>query len=60
MQNRKSHQTHLAELIHYYGFSNDLIANQTPTLGCQKVITTTAAKGLELKQGSPIHLEARV
>ena len=47
-----------AELMQHYGFSNDLIANQTPTFGHQGAITAAAAKELGLKQGTPITYRA--
>ena len=47
-----------AELMQHYGFSSDLIANQTPTFGHQGAITAAAAKELGLKQGTPITYRA--
>jgi xylulokinase len=46
------------ELLNYYGFNRELIANLTPTFGHQGALTATAATALGLKKGTPITYRA--
>ena len=46
------------DLMNYYGFSKDLIADIRPTFGLQGEVTASVAAELGLKKGTPVTYRA--